>query len=75
MKRIKPSRFEEVVATTSLNRPGASDYTENFIRRKYGQEEVDLIDSSIASILKSTYGIMLYQEQVMQIAQILLVLH
>ena len=70
LKRIKPSRFEEVVATTSLNRPGASDYTENFIRRKYGQEEVDLIDSSIASILKSTYGIMLYQEQVMQIAQI-----
>ena len=36
LKRIKPSRFEEVVATTSLNRPGASDYTENFIRRKSG---------------------------------------
>lgn len=70
LKRIKPSRFEEVVATTSLNRPGASDYTENFIRRKYGQEEVDLIDPAVAPILESTYGIMLYQEQVMQIAQV-----
>uniref|UniRef100_UPI00037131A9 PHP domain-containing protein n=1 Tax=Streptococcus sobrinus TaxID=1310 RepID=UPI00037131A9 len=44
LKRIKPARFEEIVATTSLNRPGASDYTENFIKRKYGKEAVDLID-------------------------------
>ncbi|MFC3931779.1 DNA polymerase III subunit alpha [Streptococcus dentapri] len=70
LRRIKPSRFEEVVATTSLNRPGASDYTENFINRKYGSETVDLIDSIVAPILEPTYGIMLYQEQVMQIAQI-----
>ena len=70
LRRIKPARFEEVVATTSLNRPGASDYTENFIKRKYGQEEIDLIDPVIAPILEPTYGIMLYQEQVMQIAQI-----
>lgn len=70
LKRIKPARFEEIVATTSLNRPGASDYTENFIRRKFGQEAVDLIDPAIAPILEPTYGIMLYQEQVMQIAQV-----
>ncbi|EHJ51735.1 DNA polymerase III subunit alpha [Streptococcus macacae] len=70
LRRIKPSCFEEVVATTSLNRPGASDYTENFIRRKYGREKIDLIDESVASILEPTYGIMLYQEQVMQIAQV-----
>ncbi|WP_019785848.1 OB-fold nucleic acid binding domain-containing protein, partial [Streptococcus sobrinus] len=70
LKRIKPARFEEIVATTSLNRPGASDYTENFIKRKYGKEAVDLIDPLVAPILEGTYGIMLYQEQVMQIAQV-----
>lgn len=57
------------MATTSLNRPGASDYTVNFIKRRQGQEKIDLIDPVIAPILESTYGIMLYQEQVMQIAQ------
>ncbi|MFD0846686.1 DNA polymerase III subunit alpha [Streptococcus saliviloxodontae] len=70
LKRIKPTRFEEIVATTSLNRPGASDYIDNFINRKNGREAVDLIDPSIASLLEPTFGIMLYQEQVMQIAQI-----
>lgn len=70
LKRIKPARFEEVVATTSLNRPGASDYIENFIARKYGKEKVDLIDPIVAPILEPTFGIMLYQEQVMQIAQV-----
>lgn len=70
LKRVKPSKFEEVVATTSLNRPGASDYIDNFIKRKYGKEPVDLIDDLVAPILAPTYGIMLYQEQVMQIAQV-----
>lgn len=70
LKRVKPEKFEEVVATTSLNRPGASDYIDNFVNRKFGREKVDLIDPLIASILEPTYGIMLYQEQVMQIAQI-----
>lgn len=69
LKRVQPSRFEDVVATTSLNRPGASDYSDNFVKRKHGQEAVDLLDDSIADILQPTYGIMLYQEQVMQIAQ------
>lgn len=70
LKRIKPTSFEEIVATTSLNRPGASDYTQNFIKRRQGQENIDLIDPVIAPILEPTYGIMLYQEQVMQIAQV-----
>lgn len=70
LKRIKPARFEEVVATTSLNRPGASDYIDNFIARKYGEEKVDLINLVVAPILEPTFGIMLYQEQVMQIAQV-----
>ncbi|MGT2743932.1 DNA polymerase III subunit alpha [Streptococcus phocae subsp. phocae] len=70
LKRIQPTCFEEIVATTSLNRPGASDYTENFIKRRNGKEPIDLIDPAIAPILEPTYGIMLYQEQVMQIAQV-----
>ncbi|MGT2674557.1 DNA polymerase III subunit alpha [Streptococcus rupicaprae] len=69
LKRVKPTCFEDVVATTSLNRPGASDYIDNFIKRRRGQERVDLLDPAIADILGPTYGIMLYQEQVMQIAQ------
>ena len=69
LKRIKPVCFEEVVATTSLNRPGASDYIDNFVKRKHGREAVVSIDESLDDILSPTYGIMLYQEQVMQVAQ------
>ncbi len=46
LKRVQPVRFEEVVATTSLNRPGASDYIDNFVKRKHGLEQVELIDES-----------------------------
>ncbi|MCS4487669.1 DNA polymerase III subunit alpha [Streptococcus sciuri] len=70
LKRVKPNCFEDIVATTSLNRPGASDYIDNFINRRFKREKVDLLDPAIASILEPTYGIMLYQEQVMQIAQV-----
>lgn len=54
------------MATTSLNRPGASDYIDNFVKRKHGRERVEMIDPSLEDILAPTYGIMLYQEQVMQ---------
>ena len=66
---MRPNHFEEVVATTSLNRPGASDYIDNFVKRKHGQEKVEILDPAIEEILRPTYGIMLYQEQVMQVAQ------
>ena len=69
LKRVQPVCFEEVVATTSLNRPGASDYIDNFVKRKHGREAVVSIDESLDDILSPTYGIMLYQEQVMQVAQ------
>ena len=69
LKRVQPVQFEEVVATTSLNRPGASDYIDNFVKRKHGRERVEMIDPSLKDILAPTYGIMLYQEQVMQVAQ------
>ena len=69
LKRVKPQNFEEVVATTSLNRPGASDYIDNFVARKHGKEQVTVLDPVLEDILAPTYGIMLYQEQVMQVAQ------
>lgn len=69
LKRVQPVQFEEIVATTSLNRPGASDYIDNFVKRKHGQEKIEMLDSSLEDILAPTYGIMLYQEQVMQVAQ------
>lgn len=69
LKRVQPVCFEDVVATTSLNRPGASDYINNFVARKHGQEEVTVLDPVLEDILAPTYSIMLYQEQVMQVAQ------
>ena len=69
LKRVQPVQFEEVVATTSLNRPGASDYIDNFVKRKHGRERVEMIDPSLEDILAPTYGIILYQEQVMRVAQ------
>ena len=69
LKRVKPENFEEVVATTSLNRPGASNYIDNFVARKHGKEKVTVLDPVLEDILAPTYGIMLYQEQVMQVAQ------
>ena len=69
LKQVKPVCFEDVVATTSLNRPGASDYINNFVARKHGQEQVTVLDPVLEDILAPTYGIMLYQEQVMQVAQ------
>lgn len=69
LKRVKPESFEEVVATTSINRPGASDYIDNFVARKHGKEKVTVLDPVLEDILAPTYGIMLYQEQVMQVAQ------
>ena len=69
LKRVQPVCFEDVVATTSLNRPGASDYINNFVARKHGQEEVTVLDPVLEDILAPTYGIMLYQEQVRQVAQ------
>ena len=69
LKRVNPENFEEVVATTSLNRPGASDYIDNFVARKHGKEKVTVLAPVLEDILAPTYGIMLYQEQVMQVAQ------
>ena len=71
MKRVKPSRFDDVVALVALFRPGPMKLADGFIRRKHGIEKVDYLHPSLQKVLEGTYGVMLYQEQVMQIAQVL----
>ncbi len=69
--RLKPDQFEEIIALVALFRPGPlqSGMVDDFINRKHGRAEVEYFHPKIAPILKPTYGVILYQEQVMQIAQ------
>ncbi len=69
LRKLKPDRIEDVIAMVSLYRPGPMDNIETFINRKYGREEVDYLHPLIKSALEETYGVIIYQEQVMQIAQ------
>src|SRR5258706_4983950 len=71
IKRLKPDRFDEVIALVALYRPGPMDLIPDFIERKHGRQRVDYPDPRLEPILGPTYGIMVYQEQVMQIAQVL----
>ena len=69
LRKLKPDRFEDIIAMVSLYRPGPMDNIDPFINRKYGREEPDYLHPLIEPILKETYGVIIYQEQVMQIAQ------
>lgn len=70
LRQLRPIEFADVVAATSIFRPGPSAFIPEFIRRRHGEENVTYPDSSIAAILAPTYGIMIYQEQIMQVAQV-----
>jgi DNA polymerase-3 subunit alpha len=71
IRRARPDRFEDVIALVALYRPGPMDLIPDFIARKHGEQRVDYLDSRLQPILAPTYGIMVYQEQVMQIAQVI----
>ncbi len=73
VKKLKPSCFEDVIAAGALYRPGPLDsgMVDKFIDRKHGREKVIYPHPSLEGILKETYGVIVYQEQVMQISQIL----
>ncbi len=71
LRRLKPNRFEDIIALVSLYRPGPMDNIPKYIRVKNGEEPADYMHPSLEGILKETFGIMIYQEQVMQIAQVL----
>jgi len=71
MKQAPPSRFEDIVALVALYRPGPMELIPDYIARKSGRERVEYLDPRLAPILEPTYGVMVYQEQVMQIAQVI----
>ncbi|AKT91171.1 DNA polymerase III, alpha subunit [Campylobacter ureolyticus RIGS 9880] len=66
---LKPDNFEDVIAMIALFRPGPMDLIPNFIERKHGNAKIDYLIDDIKEILEPTYGIIVYQEQVMQIVQ------
>ena len=71
LKRLKPDRFEDIMAMTALYRPGPMDNIPTYINRKHGEEPVDYLHPMLEPILKETHGVIIYQEQVLQIAQVM----
>lgn len=71
LQKAKPDRFEDIIALVALYRPGPMDLIPEFIDRKHGRKTIEYLDPRLEPILGSTYGIMIYQEQVMQIAQVI----
>ena len=71
LKRLRPDRFEDIIAMVALYRPGPMDNIPTYINRKHGEEQVDYLNPLLEPILKETYGVIIYQEQVIQIAQVM----
>jgi DNA polymerase III subunit alpha len=69
LTRLKADTFEDIIAVVALYRPGPMENIPSYIARKHGQEDPDYLYPTLEGILKETFGIMIYQEQVMQIAQ------
>ena len=69
LKNLKPTRFDDLVAANSLFRPGPMDQIPNYIKNKINPENISYINDALKPILEVTYGIIVYQEQVMQIVQ------
>ena len=68
LRRLKPNSFEDIVAVNALYRPGPMEQIDTFIKRKNGEEPIQYPHDDLKEILEVTYGIMVYQEQVMQVA-------
>ncbi|MBM4430827.1 MAG: DNA polymerase III subunit alpha, partial [Chloroflexi bacterium] len=68
LQQMRPSDFSDVVALLSLYRPGPMQFIDSYIARKHGQEKVEYIHPSLEPILRETYGIIVYQEQIIRIA-------
>ena len=69
LRDLKASSFEDIIAMVALYRPGPMQFIDSFIRRKHGQEPITYLHPGLENSLKSTYGIMIYQEQFMQISK------
>ncbi|MFC2170552.1 DNA polymerase III subunit alpha [Calditrichota bacterium] len=71
LRRLKPERLEDLTAMNALYRPGPMNNIKDFIERKHGRQQIKYLHAKLAEILDETYGIIVYQEQVMKIANLL----
>ncbi|HOR23116.1 DNA polymerase III subunit alpha [Candidatus Saccharibacteria bacterium] len=69
LKQLKPSEFEDIIAMVALYRPGPMQFIEDFIDRKHGRKKIEYLHPKMENALKSTYGVLVYQEQFMQISK------
>ncbi|MBI2625165.1 MAG: DNA polymerase III subunit alpha [Candidatus Nealsonbacteria bacterium] len=69
LKDLKPTELEDIIAMIALYRPGPIQFIPDYIQRKHGKQKVEYLHSELKPILEKTYGICIYQEQLMQIAQ------
>lgn len=69
LRDLKPTAFEDIIAMVALYRPGPMQFIDSFIKRKHGQEPITYLDKGMENSLKNTYGILVYQEQFMQISK------
>lgn len=69
LRELKPSAFEDIIAMVALYRPGPMQFIDSFIKRKHGQEPISYLHPKFENALKETYGILVYQEQFMQISK------
>ncbi len=69
LRDLQANRFEDIIAMVALYRPGPMQFIDSFIRRKHGKEPITYLHPSLENSLKDTYGIMIYQEQFMQISR------
>lgn len=69
LKQLQPTKFDDLIAMNALYRPGPMQFIPDYIKRRHGEQEPDYPHDSIRDILEPTYGIMVYQEQIMKVAQ------
>ena len=69
LKDLRASSFEDIIAMVALYRPGPMQFIDSFIRRKHGEEKITYLHPGLENSLKNTYGIMIYQEQFMQVSK------
>src|SRR5690606_33714191 len=68
LQQLKPTTFDDIVAVNALYRPGPMDFIPNYITRKHGKMKTTYPHQDLKPILENTYGVLVYQEQIMQIA-------
>ena len=71
LKQAKPNKIEDLIALNALYRPGPMAYIPQFVESKWGRQAIEYPDPSLKAVLEETYGVIVYQEQVMQVAQII----